>query len=254
MGWDISYHPISSDEIITLYFDGLEKEDAAQTLGQLFNVHEFYIEQMRLRFEEANKIDDSVPFNKGHTFYLAIICGFLRKFHYIRGGAFSFVTDDSYLKSYVSDWATLVPERYKTQHFDNKLTDNYCGGVYIANSELVRLKQDYESNEHVRSALDNLFSHGRIAVFWKAVDEAVDQGLGLLEASEVIEPNPMDLNKSKCLSNLFNCHTDGPILYAETAAQQLSEVMKSSQNQVASTEEKFQKNKKKGFFHWLFKR
>ena len=49
--------------------------------------------------------------------------------------------------------------------------------------------------------------------------------VGLLEATEVVEPNPIDLNRSESFSNLFNCDTQGALIYAEIAAQQIGEAI-----------------------------
>ncbi len=54
---------------------------------------------------------------------------------------------------------------------------------------------------------------------------ARELGVGLLEATEVVELNPIDLNKSESFSNLFNCDTQGALIYAEIAAQQIGEAI-----------------------------
>ena len=41
----------------------------------------------------------------------------------------------------------------------------------------------------------------------------------------MVEPNPIDLNKSESFSNLFNCDTQGALIYAEIAAQQIGEAI-----------------------------
>ena len=233
MGWDISYHPIAVDEIQSIYFKGLEDKEYYKFLAKQFEVNGFYTEQMRIRFEEARNIDRAIPFNKGHAYYIAIISGFLRKYWYIRGGAFSFLTDDAgdAFINYISDWKQLVPKSYQNFQFDNKLTENYCGGVFINNAALKHLRNDYQSNSYIHNKLNETFSGGRLNIFWEAVDYAINNNLGLLEASEIIEPNPLDLNSSKSLTNLFNCVPDGAILYAEASMQQLAEAMKSSKKE-----------------------
>ena len=59
-------------------------------------------------------------------------------------------------------------------------------------------------------------------MFWKAVDNAVENALGLVEASEVIEPNLLILNATRSFANLLNSHPDGALLYKEAALQQTS--------------------------------
>ncbi|MGW8394169.1 hypothetical protein [Pseudoduganella sp. HUAS MS19] len=245
MGWDITYHLVGADEIRSIYFKGLADQDYYKSLVTQFEVDDFYAEQLRIRFEEARRIGDDVPFNKGHAFYVAIIFGFLRKHHYIRGGAFSFLADDRVMARYVGDWALLVPENLRGRKFENRLTENYCGGVYLSNESLKTLRRDYESDPIVRSKLDEIFSHGRLAIFWQAVDDAIGNGHGLVEATEVVEPRPFNLDASSSLSNLFNCHPDGAILYSEAALEQLAAA-------VADNDAK--KAKKKGFFSRLFRK
>ena len=44
----------------------------------------------------------------------------------------------------------------------------------------------------------------------------------------MVEPNPIDLNRSESFSNLFNCDTQGALIYAEIAAQQIGEAIERS--------------------------
>lgn len=246
MGWDITYHPVGAGEISSIYFTGLADHDYYKSLVVRFGVDDFYAEQLRIRFDEARNIESDVPFNKGHAFYVAIIFGFLRKHHYLRGSAFSFLANDTVMARYIGDWNSLVPEEYRDRHFENCLTENYCGGVYLPNEALKSLRKDYDSDSDVRSKMDETFSHGRLPVFWRAVDNAIEDGLGLVEASEVVEPSPLNLNSSRSLTNLFNCHPDGALLYEEAALQQLAEAMKENESKTPE--------KKKGFFARRFRK
>lgn len=242
MGWDITYHPVGAEEISSIYFNGLTDPSICQSVISRFGIDDFYAERLKSRFAEAREIGRDVPFNKGHAFYVAIIAGFLRKHHYIRGGAFSFLADDPIMSRYITEWQTLVPAEYRDLHFDNCLTENYCGGVYLSCESLKALRHDYDSDAHIRSKVDEIFSDGRLALFWKSVDEAIAQGLGLVEAAEVVEPNPFDLNSTSSLTNLFNCYPEGALLYADTAIQQIAEATQNTPPQAT----------KKGFFARLF--
>ena len=62
-------------------------------------------------------------------------------------------------------------------------------------------------------------------MFLNALNLARELEVGLLEATEVVEPNPIDLNRSESFSNLFNCDTQGALIYAEIAAQQIGEAI-----------------------------
>lgn len=243
MGWDVTYHPVGAAEIQSIYFKSLAEHEYYKSLVTQFGIDELYAEQLRIRLEEARNLEHDLPFQKGHAFYVAIIFGFLRKYHYVRGGAFSFLADDSVMAKYLGDWKALVPETYRNSQFDNVLIENYCGGAYLPNEALKRLREDYQSDAYVRSKMDETFSHGRLAIFWQAADLAIEHGLGLVEASEVVEPNPFDLNSSRSYSNLFNCDPEGALLYADAAAEQLAEAMKKDAPKAPE---------KKGFFARLF--
>ena len=65
------------------------------------------------------------------------------------------------------------------------------------------------------------------SVFLKALLHAKEEGLGLLEATEVVEPNPMDLEATTCRSYLMNCDMDGVAIYVQTAKQQLEQAVRS---------------------------
>lgn len=237
MGFDITYHPVGADEIESIYFAGLSDQQHYQSLVNRFGVNQFYAQQLRSRFAEASTIDGTVPFQKGHAFYVAIISGFLRKHHYIRGGAFSFLAGDTVMTRYFGDWRALIPEAYSGAQIDNCLIENYCGGAYLPCERLKQLRDDYQADPYVRTKMDEIFSDGRLAVFWQAVDEAVAQGLGLVEASEVVEPDPFDLNATRSLTNLFNCYPDGAILYAETAMQQFAAAQTAAQDQTEAEQQ-----------------
>lgn len=242
MGWDISYHPMGSDEIASVYFAGVENPERAKEFAEKYDVVPFHHENLAAAFQRGKDFDGQ-DFGTGHAFNLAIIAGYLRKYWYVRGSALSFLYEDSEFSPYFSDWDALVPASYQPRSFPNHLTENYCGGVFISHQALQKLKQDMESNASIKEKMEELFSHGRLAVFTAAMNGALEKGLGLLEAAEVIEPFPFDLNNSKSFSNLHNCDPAGALLFQQAALEQIAE----AQKQHAETP-----SKKQGFFSRLF--
>ncbi len=226
MGWDVTYHPVGHDDIASTYFATLADPAREDGLAQQYGLASFDADKLRKVFASARELPPDRPFNKGHAFHVAIVFGFVRKFHYVRGGAFSFLMDDPTMRRYTSDWKDLVPPQERSRVFENRLTENYCGGVFLSHEALRRLRTDYDTDAHVRTRLDETFSLGRVTVFWKAVDGALEQGLGLMEATEAIEPNPMDLNASAGYTNVLNCEPDGLLLYADAAREQLAQAQK----------------------------
>jgi hypothetical protein len=106
----------------------------------------------------------------------------------------------------------------------NEITENYCCGAYVNSKNVAKLKADYEADGEIKEAIDGFYAQN-LPVFLDALNYACELEIGLLEATEVVEPNPLDLNKSSSYSNLFNCDPKGAIIYAQTAVQQIGEAV-----------------------------
>ena len=229
MGYDISYHPISEKEMYLWYVQPVEaaaKDDfaAAEQHAAEHEVHEFYQQKYKDTLKTGAETTHEETFDKSHGYYIANVQGFFRKYFYTRGSAFSFLIDSKpYFKKYTKNWQDTLPGQYKNAAI-NSITENYSSGVYLPYESVEQLYQDYQSSAQIRNDLDSFFSHGRIAIFQEALAFCREHQLGLLEASEVVEPNPLDLNQSVCYSNLFNCDVAGALLYQETAMQQIAEI------------------------------
>jgi hypothetical protein len=244
MGFDISYHPIHEREIRKWYFDSLTNDANIDLLADEYGIPDFYREKFKDVIRSARKTNEEDVFDKTHGFYVAIVQGFLRKYYYIRGAAFTFIIEEyPAFARYTKSWEEILEDKLR-QAVHNRIIENYCSGVYIPPEQVAQLIDDYEKDGPVRQIIDACYSHKRINVFLKALHDAKANGLGLLEASEVVEPNPLDLNNSESYSNLFNCDTEGPLLYEEAAIEQLSQ----AQQQSELKEEK----EKKGFWRKLF--
>ena len=71
-----------------------------------------------------------------------------------------------------------------------------------------------------------LWSDGQLAVLKKALVAAAELGVGLLEATEVVEPNPIHPNGSTSYSNLYHCDRDGVYLYMDTVSRQIEDAIR----------------------------
>ena len=222
MGWDISYHPISETQMQEWYFDVLEHPNHIETVIKRYELDDFYAEKYRNTMEVARSTEPNEIFDKSHGFYLAVVQGFFKNYFYTRGSALSFIEQPAF-RSYYRQWQEFIPASLLACEVHNQLIENYCSGVFLPHEGVCRLLEDYETVPAIRSELDAAFSHGRIQVLLKALHAAQAQKVGLLEATEVVEPNPMDLNRSTSYSNLYHCDTEGPLLYQEAALEQLRE-------------------------------
>lgn len=225
MGYDISYHPISKKQLKEWYFDALtdaldgkrdDVEKRAVSCGLDKDDTETYVEIMKV----AADTESTESFEKTHAYYAAVIQGLFRKYYYVRGSALSFLIEKhSEVGKYVTSWKEIRPGYIKCQ-ISNRLVENYSGGVYLDEKQVCRLENDLRNDEQIKRLFNEFFGVF-MPVFEAAINDAASNNLGLLEASEVVEPNPMDLNNSSCYSNLMNCDPEGALLFQRIAVEQI---------------------------------
>ncbi len=177
MGYDVSFHPISPEEMREWYFTPLSwvqqgQEEKVLALAAQHGMEDFY----------AEKYLDTLRVGAG-----------------------------------------TEPDEL----FDK----NYCSGVYLSPKQVTQLLRDLEQDPKVLEDLEGLWSNGQLAVLKKALTAAAELGVGLLEATEVVEPNPIRPNESTSYSNLYHCDRDGVHLYIDTVSTQLADVIGKSEEQ-----------------------
>lgn len=230
MGYDVSFHPISPDEIQEWYFTPLTwiqqgQEEKVLALAAQNGIEDFYAEKYLDTLRVGAETESNDLFDKSHGFYIAVIQGFFRDYYYTRGSAFSFLLEEKpdYAR-YFTPWAQVVPTAFPNPA-ENRIVENYCSGVYLSPDQVMQLLKDMEQDPKVCEDLERIWSNGQIAVLKKALSAAAELGAGLLEATEVVEPNPISPNESTSYSNLYHCDRNGVYLYMDLTMQQLAQAM-----------------------------
>ena len=100
-----------------------------------------------------------------------------------------------------------------------------------AQTDGMQLLKDMEQDPKVCEDLERIWSNGQITVLKKALSAAAELGTGLLEATEVVEPNPISPNENTSYSNLYHCDRDGVYLYIDTVSAQLADAIGKSEEQ-----------------------
>ena len=230
MGFDISWHPISQTEMRRWYFDrlpevrrgdlsGLEAVLQRYQPGKAKGHQDFCRKSYREMLVQGTKIGPDEPFAKTHGFMLAAVQGLFRPYYYTRGGAFSFLVEQyPELAVYTMPFSEIIGDGLPNPT-EGRFSENYSGGVFIPEDQIPRLASDYMSGR-IRPQLEECFGN-TLPVFLKALGHAGKEGLGLLEATEIVEPDPLDLASTSCCSYLINCDPEGVMLYAETVKAQL---------------------------------
>lgn len=200
-------------------------------LAAQYGIEDFYAEKYLDTLRVGAETESDELFDKSHGFYIAVIQGFFREYYYTRGSAFSFLLEEKpdYAR-YFTPWAQVVPTAFPNPA-ENRIVENYCSGVYLSPDQVMQLLKDMEQDPKVCEDLERIWSNGQIAVLKKSLSAAAELGVGLLEATEVVEPNPISPNESTSYSNLYHCDRDGVYLYIDTVSAQLADVIGRSEEQ-----------------------
>ena len=171
-------------------------------------------------------------FDKSHGFYIAVIQGFFRDYYYTRGSGFSFLMEEKpeYAR-YFTPWVQVVPTTFPNP-VENQIIESYCSGVYLSQNQVIQLLRDLKQDQKMLEDLEEIWCDGQLAVLKKALKAAAEQGIGLLEATEVVEPNPIRPNESTSYSSLHHCDRDGVYLYMDAASRQIEDAIRRSEGQV----------------------
>ena len=208
MGYDVSFHPISPEEMREWYFTPLTwiqqgQEEKVLALATQYGIDDFYAEKYLDTLRVGAETESNELFDKSHGFYIAVIQGFFRDYYYTRGSAFSFLAEEKpEYGRYFTSWDQVTPVSFPNP-MQNRIIENYCSGVYLSPNQVMQLLKDMEQDPKVCEDLERIWSNGQIAVLKKALSAAAELGAGLLEATEVVEPNPISPNESTSYSNLY---------------------------------------------------
>ena len=218
-------------ELLDYLWNGLGLEEKVLALAAQYGIEDFYAEKYLDTLRVGAGTESDELFDKSHGFYIAVIQGFFRDYYYTRGSAFSFLVEEKpEYERYFTSWDQVTPVSFPNP-MQNRIIENYCSGVYLSPDQVMQLLKDMEQDPKVCEDLERIWSNGQIAVLKKALSAAAELGAGLLEATEVVEPNPISPNESTSYSNLYHSYRDGVYLYIDTVSAQLADVIGKSEEQ-----------------------
>jgi hypothetical protein len=218
MGYDITFHPIKLNEMYKYYYNLIS---APETIDEVLKDVSFASKIRDIYGYGVNTDAKTHKFNKTHGFFVATIAGYLHEYWYVRGASISFLADKekNFLK-YFSDYESILPSYVKTMECTSLITENYMCGGFIEMDKLPELKNDLNSFKF-KAVVEEVFSHGRLKIINLAIDYALKNKTGILEATDLVVPNPFDIDKVECITNLSNCHVDGALLYQKAVSEQI---------------------------------
>ena len=154
MGYDVSFHPISPEEMREWYFTPLTwiqqgQEEKVLALAAQHGMEDFYAEKYLNTLRVGAETESNELFDKSHGFYIAVIQGFFRDYYYTRGSAFSFLVDlkPEYAR-YFTSWEQITPVSFPNP-MQNRIIENYRFHNEIIEITLEDyLKENPDKTEH----------------------------------------------------------------------------------------------------------
>ena len=126
MGYDVSFHPISPEEMREWYFTPLTwiqqgQEEKVLALAAQHGMEDFYAEKYLNTLRVGAETESNELFDKSHGFYIAVIQGFFRDYYYTRGSAFSFLVEQKpeYAR-YFTSWEQITPVAFPSRTESSK--------------------------------------------------------------------------------------------------------------------------------------
>jgi hypothetical protein len=191
MGYDISYHPISPEEMHRWYFEPIENDTALERLAVTEQIN---IEILRKAFDNYRQYlseeSQTNLFELKHGYLLAAAQGLFRPYFYNRGCLLTSLLENyrNIFQKYFVSLRDLIPKEYRSLEFSNGIVENWSGGAYLSAEGVVQLEYDICHNAKVASKLLKEFKPNGLRILLKALRYAKKYRLGLLEATEVISP------------------------------------------------------------------
>lgn len=138
----------------------------------------------------------------------------------------------SEMDRYRTPWSEVLPSWIPAPGND-LIEENYSTGIFIDSEHVKELLNDLDNNEEVHKILVELFGADNLGVFRFALQDAANTDSGLIEATEVMEVQPFDLNKSTCYSDIRFCDPRGALIYRDVALAQVRETTGMTDDEIA---------------------
>lgn len=242
MGFDVTYHPMTPEEMKLWYFDRLAEIKAPEKkgfLGLRKGGQESDVSEAVAKVREIGLPDDGADlysdiltqttkwsdparsFNATHGFMLASAQTAFANYWYLRGSAFCLFAEIhppfARFIAPLSEALGFVPDRPVLPGFDG----NYSAGAWMSAGNIASFVDAYAKDAGLREAFDGYYLGGQLDVITDVLLEARDAGRGILEATDLFVPNILDIAQSTAICYVPNMKAQGLRLYRDTAMAQL---------------------------------
>lgn len=195
MSFDITFHPITKEELQSFFIEVLNRpEDAGAKASEITTDPEKEARIMGI-YEECGDVLADVRAKKEPFSTLVLgagaIAGFLHPYWYSRGSSISFLClEDERFDPLLISLAALFPRAFNgiKDESGGYIMDNFSGGGYVSNGNLPALKSMLLDDRY-EDAVTSIFAEDSFEALMEAIDYALDNGAGLLEVSDLVVPS-----------------------------------------------------------------
>lgn len=192
MGYPMTYHPISPDEMLQWYFEPLDNAERINKLAEKYgfqaeSFHEFFTYGRDHLCSESEYLSE-LWFEETHGVMLASAQTFFAPYYLILDGVFSELLENhaNLFEKYCLPIHGFVPEKFRCMKFYDRLgEEERSSGVYIPPNQAKQLLHDLHNDSEIAVALLKAFDPNGFLLLYSALQDAVDTGRGLLEAVEI---------------------------------------------------------------------
>lgn len=228
MGFDITYHPMTPAEMQTWLFGRLAEarsqnfEEAAR-IAQAANLDEKSRKDWFGILKQAAAWNNpQEPFEPTYGYALCAAQTFFVPYWYTRGLSFTFLADihpvfERYLEALP---ASEIPD-FPSNPTNPYITENWRSGAWMSAQTVGSLLSDLDTTAELKAMFESFYTDGQAEVVYACLRFAADSNRGILEASDVSEPNPLDITRSSTVGSLRNLDMQGVAVYRNQAIAQL---------------------------------
>lgn len=230
MGFDVTYHPMSASEMEEWFFARLPELRAGEVSRVAYvgaradldaEVIKKYISVLN---QAAGWSDPTAAFESTYGFALAAVQTFFGPYWYTRGSSLTFLAERSpRFERFLTPLPAAEVAGFPQNPSNPRITANWQSGAWVSPQNVRALLDELDADPAAETEFEAAFPGGQAEVVLAALRTAVTDGRGVLEATDVIEPDPLDLAKSSCFGSLRTVDLDGLLLYHREALRQLKE-------------------------------
>lgn len=235
MGMDVTFHTITPRELAERYLDRLPEiaagdEGPARQLAAASGLNDNQTADYLNVLRTATKpLDPGDQTEETHGYFICAVQGLFSPFRYARDASLSQLVEDedtaALMRGHVSTWDDLAPTL--PTRANGAFTQNWSAGVVLTPEQCASMLASIRERDAMGAAVAELFGPF-LPSLEDTLADAAARGAWLVEATDLIEPDPMSGNVGGVISP-ERCEMDGLVTWGKIASEQIRAAMEGRQ-------------------------